>query len=193
MKVLVACERSQVVTEEFRNLGVSAWSCDISPCYGNHPEWHFQCDALELINQKWDIIIAHPPCTFMSKAGAQLMFPNGKVDKIRLSKAMGARDFFMKFYNNENTYIAIENPRPLNIVCLPPATQVIQPYEYGDPYTKKTYLWLKGLPFLLPTGYVKPIGSWTNIKKSSKDRSQTFRGIARAMAEQWTEFYQKQK
>lgn len=202
MKVLVACEESQAVCKEFRRLGHEAYSCDIIECSGGHPEWHLKVDALELLKMKWDMIIAFPPCTYMSNAGACRMFPKkGQIDEERFAKAMEAKEFFMAFYNADCERIAIENPVPLSVVGLPEKTQVIQPYEFGHPYTKKTYLWLKGLTPLFPTEIVEPLGPYVcgnseiwkkqaakgNVygkEKSAKHRSKTFAGIAKAMAEQ---------
>lgn len=219
MKVLVACEESQAVTKEFRRLGHNAFSCDIIECSGGHPEWHIIQDVLPLlngncefvsmdgqkhtINGKWDMIIAFPPCTYMSNAGACRMFPRkGQIDPERFAKAMEAKEFFMAFYNADCDRIAIENPIPLTIVGLPPKTQVIQPYQFGHPYTKKTCLWLKGLPALKPTHVVDAVGPYVcgnseiwkkqaakgvvwGREKSPKHRSKTFPGIGRAIAEQW--------
>lgn len=224
MKILVACEESQAVTIELRRLGHEAYSCDIIECSGGHPEWHTCGDVLPLLNKsnegngehyfctmdgtthrvdKWDMIIAFPPCTYMSNAGACRMFPKkGQIDPDRFAKAMEAKAFFMAFYNADCERISIENPVPLSVVELPEKTQVIQPYQFGHPYTKKTYLWLKGLPNLKPTNIVEPVGPYvcgnTEIwkkqaakgivygkEKSAKHRSKTFPGIAKAMAEQW--------
>ena len=203
MKILVACEESQAVTIEFRRLGHEAYSCDIVECSGGHPEWHLQQDVIPLLKEPWDMIIAFPPCTYMSKAGACRMFPKkGQIDEERFAKAMEAKAFFMAFYDANCERIAIENPVPLSVVNLPEKTQAIQPYEFGHPYTKKTYLWLKGLPKLEPTNIVEPVGPYVcgnseiwkkqaangtvyGKEKSAKYRSKTFPGIARAMAEQW--------
>ena len=168
MNVLVACEESQAVTIELRKLGHRAFSCDIQECSGGHPEWHIQGDVLPLLNGnctfstadththtqrgRWDMIIAHPPCTYMSNAGACRMYPHkGQIDPARYAKAMDAKAFFMEFYNADCEYIAIENPRPLNCVGLPKESQRIQPWMFGEPYTKLTYLWLRGLQPLTPT------------------------------------------
>ena len=203
MKILVACEESQAVTKELRRLGHEAYSCDVIECSGGHPEWHLQQDVLPLLKMKWDMIIAFPPCTYMSNAGACRMFPKkGQIDKERFAKAMEAKAFFMAFYNADCPRIAIENPVPLSVVGLPEKTQVIQPYEYGHKFTKKTYLWLKGLPKLTPTNIVEPLGPYVcgnseiwkkqaekgvvyGKEKSAKHRSKTLPGIAKAMAEQW--------
>ena len=203
MKVLVACEESQAVCIAFRERGHEAYSCDIQPCSGGHPEWHLQVDALELLKMRWDLIIAHPPCTYMSAAGACRMYPHkGQIDPKRLEKALEAKYFFMRFLEADCPRIAIENPRPLKCVGLPKQSQSIQPYEYGEPWCKLTYIWLKGLPPLMPTCLVadyKPYvscGTSRNKGKAEKAgfsraggaqkaRSKTFPGIARAMAEQW--------
>lgn len=201
MRVLVACEESQAVCKAFRELGHEAYSCDIQECSGGHPEWHIQGDVLPLLKEKWDLIIAHPPCTYMSKAGACRMYPKaGEIDKERFAKAMKAKEFFMKFYNCDCEKIAIENPTPLKCVGLPKPSQVIQPYEYGHPYSKRTLLWLKGLNPLKPTkiiaeykpflpsntgGFSRGKGGARGVAHDAKTASKTFPGIARAMAEQW--------
>lgn len=201
MRILVACEESQAVTIEMRKLGHEAYSCDLQECSGGHPEWHLQCDVTQLLKQKWDMIIAHPPCTYLTNGGAVRMYPKkGIVDEERLKKAMEAREFFMLFYNANCEKIVIENPMPMKIVNLPEKSQVIQPYEYGDPFSKKTYLWIKGLPNLVSTNILTEYQPFINggggrLNKSnyknkefangSKNRSKTFLGIAKAMAEQW--------
>lgn len=218
MKILIACEESQTVCAEMRKLGHEAYSADIQDCSGGHPEWHIKGDVLPLINGrcefatcdgmwheisgKWDILIAHPPCTYMSNAGACRMYPQkGRIDRVRYDKAMQAKDFFMHFYNADCEKICIENPMPMKVIDLPPETQRIQPYQFGEPWSKKTYLWIKGLPELLPTNILaeyKPFcPSYTGRKlggasygakqcaHNGKFRSKTFHGIAQAMAEQW--------
>ena len=121
MKVLIACEESQTVCKAFRALGHEAYSCDIVDCSGGHPEWHLQQDVLPLLKMKWDLIIAHPPCTYMSKAGARWMYPKaGQLSEERYRMSQEARAFFMKFYNLDCEHIAIENPVPLKVVNLPP-------------------------------------------------------------------------
>jgi hypothetical protein len=228
MKILVACEESQAVTIELRILGHEAYSCDIEPCSGGHPEWHIQQDVLKVLSpgdngygykkyinfttmdgtyhilkEKWDMIIAFPPCTYLSNAGAARLFPKkGQLNQERYEKGLKAKEFFMKFYNADCPKIAIENPIPTRIYGLPEYTQIIQPYEHGHPYSKKTCLWLKGLPELQPTEIItENIISWVsggskdhkgNPRRQSgtkfrdaKTRSKTFVGIAKAMAEQW--------
>lgn len=201
MRVLVACEESQEVCKAFRKKGHEAYSCDIQECSGGHPEWHIQADVLPLLKEKWDLIIAHPPCTYMSKAGARFMYLTaGNVNQERLEKALRAKEFFMQFMNADCDKICIENPTPLKIVGLPKESQVIQPYQFGHPYSKRTLLWLKGLPELKPTnilteytpylpsntgGFARGKGGSRGVAHNAKDASKTFSGIARAMAEQW--------
>ena len=218
MKILVACEESQRVCIEFRKLGHEAYSCDLIECSGGHPEWHIKQDVLPLlngkcsfytcdgiqhkINKKWDLIIAHPPCTYMSKAGARWMYPTaGNINQERLKLALKAKEFFMKFVNAKCKRICVENPRPLKVIELPKPTQIIQPYEYGHPYSKATCLWLKGLPKLKSTNIIKNYkpylpsntsqfakgkGGSRGVAHNARDASKTFQGIAKAMAEQWT-------
>lgn len=218
MRVLVACEESQAVTIELRKLGHEAYSCDIEPCSGGHPEWHIQHDVIPLINGnctfhtvdgichiiggKLDMIIAFPPCTYMTNAGAVRMRVKGKIQQEGYKKAMQAKDFFMAFYNADCPKIFIENPTPMKLIGLPPYNQVIQPYMFGHPYTKRTCLWLKGLPQLMATEIIMD-GVTPYVNGGSKDgkgnyrrfqgrkerdpkiRSKTFSGVAKAMAEQW--------
>lgn len=221
MKVLVACEESQTVCKAFRARGYEAYSCDIQEPSGGHPEWHILGDALKAIEGgqvttmdgqthdvgRWDLLIAHPPCTFLSNAGAARLYKrfDGKsyVELERLNNGMDAKQFFLKFLNAPIEKIAVENPIPSGVYRMPKYSQIIQPYEFGHPYSKKTCLWLKGLPPLEPTEIVKPICSWVSggSKKAdgtprsnvgtpfrdSKRRSKTFPGVAAAMAEQWGE------
>lgn len=190
LPVLIACERSQVECMAFRALGIEAYSCDILDCYGNHPEWHIKADAIEVIkNNKWGLIIAHPPCTYMSAGGAQLMFPKGVINLSRYVLMLEAVKFFFEFYNYKDCPIAIENPRPLKICNLPPKTQVICPSEFGHEFTKRTYLWLRDLPILLPTT-CKNISAKSYVDKYRQNdkRSRSFEGIAAAMAAQWSKF-----
>lgn len=209
MKVLVACEESQAVTTELRKLGHEAYSCDIQECSGGHPEWHIMGDVLPLlngncefvsmdgqkhkINGKWDMIIAHPPCTYLSNAGARFLYPKGVLNEERLAKGLEAKEFFMHFFNADCPRIAVENPIPSKVYGLPPYTQTVQPWMFGHPVQKKTCFWLKGLPPLEPTDIVterqstKIPGNWFNHggKERQKNRAKTFPGIAKAMAEQW--------
>lgn len=193
MKVLVACEESQRVCIELRRLGHEAYSCDLEPCSGGHEEWHLQQDVTPLLKEKWDMIIAFPPCTYLSNAGARHLYPKGVLNESRLEKGLAAKEFFMLFYNADCPRIAIENPTPSKIYGLPQYCQVIQPYQFGHPFSKRTCLWLKGLPLLVPTDIVevsqstKVPGNWFNKggKDRQKNRAKTFPGVAKAMAEQW--------
>ena len=185
MRVLVACEESQAVTKELRRLGHEAYSCDIQPCSGGHPEWHLQVDALELLKMKWDMIIAHPPCTHLCSSGAR-WFTEGKKP---WSLQNEASEFFMRFANSDCPRIAIENPIGVMSTKYRKPDQIIQPWQYGHGETKATCLWLKGLPKLVPTEIVEGrehrIHRMPPGPERAKMRSKTFPGIARAMAEQW--------
>lgn len=202
MRILVACEESQAVTKELRRLGHEAYSCDIIPCSGGHPEWHLQVDALELLKMRWDMIIAFPPCTYMTNASAVRMRVRGQIQPERYAKAMEAKQFFLRFYNADCPRICVENPTPMKLIGLPPYTQAIQPWQFAHPYTKRTCLWLKGLPPLAPTkiiaegvtpyvngGCKDAHGNYRRFQgrreRDPKNRSKTFPGIAKAMAEQW--------
>jgi len=204
MKVLIACEESQTVCKAFRAKGIEAYSCDIQDCSGGHPEWHIKGDAIaEAYSGKYDMMIAHPPCTYISRAGARWMYPTkGNLCKERYAKAIKAKQFFLHLLNSPIKHIAIENPTPLKVVELPKQDQEIQPYEYGHEFSKRTLLWLKNLPLLNPTDIKinhKPyLPSNTGGKKrgqkyhfvniSQNERSKTFTGIALAMADQWSKF-----
>lgn len=222
MKILVACEESQAVTIELRRLGHEAYSCDIIECSGGHPEWHIMQDVLPLLNGnctfqtadlythtidgRWDMIIAFPPCTYLSNAGAcRLYHRKGHLDMDRYKKGLEAKEFFLKFLNADCSRIAVENPVSSSVFQMPKHTQEIQPYQFNDdgthPYTKKTRLWLKGLSPLIPTtpdcepvGPYVPAGTGRKNREKygaakrgedAKNRAKTFSGIARAMADQW--------
>lgn len=205
-KILVACEESQAVCIELRSRGHKAFSCDLLPCSGGHPEWHFQEDVTELLKQKWDMIIAFPPCTFLTVTGNRWfnIEKYGEKAKRRHADREEAIKFFMMFANADCKKIAIENPIGVISSYWRKPDQIINPYQFGDPFEKKTCLWLKGLPILKHTNIVKPparkkyksgksMPAWYaeawNLQKSerSKLRSKTFPGIAKAMSEQWTE------
>lgn len=204
----------------FRWKGHNAFSCDILPCSGGHPEWHIKGDVLEFINPsqqtipgddwygfkfrtqdgvlhcidgKWDLIIAHPPCTYLSNAWARFLYPKGVLNEDRLKLGLAAKEFFMDIYNADCEKICIENPTPSRVYELPKYTQVIQPWMFGHPVQKRTCLWLKGLEPLKPTEIVeerqssKVPGNWFNKggKERQRNRAKTFPGIAKAFAEQW--------
>lgn len=193
MKILVACEESQTVCKAFRDKGHEAYSCDISPCSGGHPEWHIQGDVTPLLKQKWDMIIAHPPCTYLSNAGAVHLYPKGVLNIDRYNTGLKAKEFFMQFLNCDCEKVCVENPVPSKVFELPQYNQIIQPYQFGHPFSKKTCLWLKGLPPLKPTNILeeyqstKIAGNWFNKggKDRQKNRSKFWEGIADAMADQW--------
>lgn len=200
MRVLVACERSQRVCKEFRLLGHEAFSCDVQE--GEiEPLWHFHCDCADVLNLKWDMIIAFPPCKYLSVAGAQYW-------NERREEQEDAIRFVRKIYDCSCPKIAIENPVGVLSTKWRKPDQIIHPYMFGEPYTKRTCLWLKGLPPLEKTKVVTPTGYWCSssyrggLKKDgtrnknplknlhpfgkTKDRDVTFQGIAFAMANQWS-------
>ena len=202
MRILIACEESQAVCIEMRRLGHEAYSCDIQECSGGHPEWHIKGDALELLKMKWDMIIAHPPCTHLAVSGAA-HFAKKRED----GRQQQGIDFFMKFANANCLRIAIENPIGIMSNEWRKPDQIIQPWWFGDNVGKSTCLWLKGLPMLKPEITVRPTVEYhTWIGKDGRQKrqemwyyqtrclphsergraaSKTFPGIARAMAEQW--------
>ena len=227
MKVLVACEESQEVCKAFREKGHESYSCDIQECSGGHPEWHIKGDVLPLLNghcefalqdgsidrqtDRWDLKIAHPPCTFLTIA-ANRYYNVEKYGEKALKRLQDREDaivFFMRFVNADCDKIAIENPVGVINTRYRKADQIIHPYYFGHPVSKKTCLWLKNLPLLKPTkiveyekihskgktgGYSGPswyvtdengkILSWKD-PRTAKARSKTYPGIAKAMAEQW--------
>lgn len=202
VKVLVACEESQAVTKELRRLGHEAYSCDIQECSGGHPEWHLQQDVIPLLSEKWDMIIAFPPCTDLAVSGAR-HFAKKRSD----GRQQRSIEFFMRFVNADCPRVAIENPIGIMSSYYRKPDQIIQPYWFGDHARKSTCLWLKGLPKLEPTNIVDPgeimrggfsVGASANYARdengkiipwndprTAKARSKTFPGIAKAMAEQW--------
>lgn len=202
MKILIACEESQVVTKAFRALGHEAYSCDILPCSGGHPEWHIKSDVLEILNDGWDMMIAHPPCTYLTVTGNKWMkeefrdrFPN------RPQQRKDAIDFFIKLFDAPIEKIAIENPVGIMSTQFRKPNQYVQPYHFGDKHSKKTGLWLKNLPLLVPTEIVEPeMYTYKDGRKDpmwhvesmgmpkeerTKYRSKTFPGFAKVLAEQW--------
>ena len=220
MRILVACEESQRVTIELRNLGHEAYSCDIQPCSGGHKEWHIQQNVLPLldghcsfrtmdglahtIDTKWDLIIAHPPCTYLTVTGNRWFNEERYGDKARKRKQdrEEAIQFFLAFANADCDRIAIENPVGVMSTHFRKPDQTVHPYMFGDPERKATCFWLKGLPLLQPTNVVEPVviqfknGKGTDSPwhlntislppaERSKARSKTFPGMAKAMAEQW--------
>lgn len=202
MKVLVACEESQRVCMAFRKRGHEAYSCDILDCSGGHPEWHIKDDVLKHLDEGWDLIIAHPPCTRLTVAANKYYKPEyaDRFPTIQEEREEAIK-FFMHFTNLSCPRVAIENPIGIMSTRYKKPTQIIQPYQFGHPERKATCLWLKGLPPLVPTNIVEPdIIKLKSGKTDSrlhfetlklpkeeraKQRSKTFEGIALAMAEQW--------
>ena len=205
MKILVACEESQAVTIELRKLGHEAFSCDILESSGGHPEWHLQQDVTEILKQKWDMIIAFPPCTYLTVTGNRWFNIERYGEKAikRHQDRKEAVDFFMLFANADCGKIVIENPVGVMSSEWRKPNQIINPFQFGDAFEKKTCLWIKGLPNLEATNIVEPpprtefksgktMPAWYSeawkLPKAerAKLRSKTFPGIAKAMAEQWT-------
>mgnify|MGYP006966647341 CR=1 FL=1 len=220
MNILVACEESQAVANELRRLGHTAYSCDVIPCSGGHPEWHIQNDVLPLLNGfakfttadgtehsvdgRWDMIIAFPPCTYLTVTGNRWFNVERYGDKAvqRYKDRAEAIKFFMTFANADCDKIAIENPVGIMSSEWRKPNQIINPFQFGDPFEKKTCLWLKGLPKLKPTNIVdvpprkryssgKTMPAWYDEawhlpkEERAKIRSKTFPGVAAAMAKQW--------
>lgn len=212
MKILVACEESQRVCIAFRDLDQEAYSCDIQDCSGNHPEWHIKDDALKVLSyEKWDMVIAHPPCTFLTNAGIQWFDETlyGEKAILRKKRREEAVQFFMKFIDYDCPRICVENPIGYMNTYYRKPDQIIHPWMFGDNVMKATCLWLKGLPKLVPEVTQKPkipmieyynenVGRTFHMSKwyadtwkydkneRAKIRSKTFPGIAKAMAKQWS-------
>lgn len=196
-----------------RAIGLEAYSCDIQECSGGHPEWHIMGDVIPLLNgfcrfrtmdgvwheldDRWEMIIAHPPCTYLSAAGAQRTFPKAGIpDPVRYEKGEQAARFFKEIFGADCSRIVVENPVPMKCFGLPQYSQIVHPFMFGDPWYKRTCFWIKGLPALEKTNEVKPEGYWVQRSgvrakgnrgghRDPKLRSKTFPGIAKAMAEQW--------
>lgn len=208
LKVLIGCEESQAVTKAFRELGHESYSCDILPSSGGHPEFHLQTDVFEAIKlKKWDLIIAFPPCTFLTVTGNRWFNINkyGSSAIKRLQDREDAINFFLDIVNSECNHIAIENPVGVMSSKYRKADQIINPYQFGDPFEKKTCLWLKNLPLLQATNIVdvpkraefksgKSMPQWyadcwkLPPAERSKMRSKTFPGIANAFADQYSKY-----
>ena len=210
MRILVACEESQAVTKELRKLGHEAFSCDLLPCSGGYPEWHYQQDVFEVIDKGWDMMIAHPPCTFLAVSGARWLYnKDGSKNEERWKNQAEALDFVQRLMDAPIDKIAIENPISVISSNIRKPEQIIQPWMFGDKAQKTTCLWLKNLPLLEPTdivekgefiefiskkGVKKKQPKWyfdalKNAKTPAERRtlrSKTFKGIAQAMAKQWT-------
>ena len=190
MKVLVACEESQEVCWAFRNKGHEAYSCDLAYCSGGRPEWHLHMDVLPLLSRGWDMVIAFPPCTHLASSGAR-WFAAKRAD----GRQQRAIDFFMRFAECGCVRIAIENPVGIMSTVWRKPDQIIQPWQFGHGETKATCLWLKGLPKLVPTDVVEGrddrVARMPPSPDRSKLRSKTYSGIAAAMAEQWSDCFDR--
>lgn len=199
-RLLCACEESQAVTIEFRKCGWEAYSCDIQECSGGHPEWHIMGDVIPLLNgkcrfqtmdgvwheveEKWDMIIAFPPCTNLASSGARWF-----AEKRENGSQQASIEFFMMFVSADCDRIAIENPVGIMSSVYRKPDQITQPWHHGHGEQKATCLWLKNLPVLVPTNVVQGreqrVWKMPPSKDRAKLRSRTYPGIARAMAEQW--------
>lgn len=180
-RILIACERSGVVRDAFAKMSFDAWSCDIVPT--DSKGQHIVCDARNILDDGWDMLIAHPPCTYLSYAGARWFtrYPD------RWHAAKLAFDLFMSMVTADIPLIAVENPRGYPCQWYKKPDQIIQPAMFGHNVTKTTCLWLKGLPPLMATCICpEPISNWVETVHGSKNRSKTFSGVATAMAEQWS-------
>src|SRR3990167_1276176 len=186
MIVLIACEFSQIVTKAFRDKGHEAYSCDLLPTEGN-PVWHIQDDVLKHLDDGWDLMIAPPDCTYLANSGVRWLKGNPE----RWQKMIEAREFFNLLHNASIPGIVVENPIPHKWACLPKYTQIIQPYQFGEPFTKATCLWLKGLPKLVPTKIIpkNEVRAACHLEppgpNRKANRSRTYQGIANGMAAQW--------
>ena len=205
MRVLVACECSQKVCKAFRRRSIDAFSCDIQDCYGGCPQWHIKGDVLDVLDDGWDLVIAHPPCTYLSKCQGNLIFerlPNGASvvrDYDRLYNGVRAALFFRSFLDCSAPFVCVENSLMLRCYGIRPPDCVVQPFEFGDPFSKATGLWLRNLPPLMPTDIIDPssVRSWMRVVpgfsnatkfKQARLRSETFQGIADAIASQYGDF-----
>ena len=211
IKVLIACEESQSVCIAFRNIGIEAYSCDIQECSGGHPEWHITGDALlEAYSGKYDLMIAHPPCTYLTVTGACWMYnKDGSINQDRLKKQNEGLDFVSKLLDAPIKHIALENPVSVISSKIRKPNQIIQPWQFGHEAQKTTCLWLKNLPVLIHTkivgkgefdewidknGKKKRQAKWYTELRSlppavrSRMRSKTFQGISDAMAQQWSNY-----
>lgn len=209
MKILIACEESQTITKEFRKLGHEAYSCDILPCSGGKPEWHIQDDIFNVINDSFDLMIAHPPCTYLAVSGARWLYnKDGTKNLERWENQRKAIEFVKKLMDAPIPKIAIENPVSVISTYIRKPDQIVQPYMFGDKAQKTTCLWLKNLPLLQPTNIVEkgefiefiskkgvkkkqPKWYFEALKKAKTPeqrrtlRSKTFKGMAEAIAKQW--------
>lgn len=198
--VLIACEESQAECTVFRAAGAVAFSCDIQDCSGGHPEWHFKGDVRNLFQvpnyfitqagervyiPRWDLVIAHPPCTYLSRAAGAFLYRGRHLNWERFRLGLLARRFFMEMYNAPAPFVCVENPVPFTIFKLPKPTCAVNPSDFGAPWLKKTLYWCRGLPPLI-LGVQHPCPrSFVHYTRGSVNRSKSFKVIAEAMAAQW--------
>lgn len=203
LNVLIACEESQAECAAFRALGHNAYSCDIQPCRkGGNPYWHIHGDVTPLLEgdtafnvqtgflrcvDHWDLIIAHPPCTYLCKVGSPWMWQNGQLNEDRREKQIQAREFFFRCLNAQANYVAVENPIPMALAQLPRPSFYLQPSWFGVKYTKKTLYWTKNLPPIMPTIIYSNPKCYVRASRG-KYRSRTFPQVAQAIAEQWSTY-----
>lgn len=202
INVLVACECSQIECAAFRRYGFNAYSCDVEPCRGGAPQYHinsavepFLSGVVKFMTQdgvwheisKWHLIIAHPPCTYLCKMSSVHMIKGGVVQQDRLKKMELARDFFLKCLNAQAEFVAVENPRPMARAQLPKRSFEVDPFEFGDRWSKRTLYWVRNLPPLMPTKFAINYSSFVKSRRG-KYRSTAFLGIANAMARQWGDY-----
>ena len=200
INVLIAYEESQSECTAFLQAGCNAFSCDLQECSGNHPERHivgdvrqlfipgFECTTqtgVQLITPKWDLIIAHPPCTYLSRAASAYLYPGHKLNAERYEKGLKAAQFFMEMYNAPAHFVCVENPTPFRIFNLPSPSCVVNPCDLGSPWLKRTLYWLRNLPPLIYGTYYPNARSYVYYTKGGKKRSKSFDCISKAMAEQW--------
>lgn len=205
MRVLIACEESQTVCKEFRALGHQAYSADILPCSGGYPEWHIQGDVTKILNDGWDLMIAHPPCTYLAVSGNKWLYnKDGSKNEERWKNRAEALDFVRTLLEAPIDRIALENPVSVISSQIRKPDQIVQPYMFGDQATKTTCLWLKNLPPLYPTDlvdkgervvyksgkshpkwYAEALSKAKTTEERRTLRSKTFIGIAKAMVNQW--------
>jgi len=206
VKILIACEESQTITKAFRKKGHNAYSCDLQAESGGHPEWHIKGDALkEAYSGKYDLMIAHPPCTYLAVSGARWMYnKDGSRNEERWNNQLDALEFVQKLMDAPIDKIAVENPVSVISSQIRKPDQIIQPYHFGDEATKTTCLWLKGLPLLThtnvvgkgekvtfksgkshPKWYADALSKAKTKAERQKLRSKTFKGIANAIVDQW--------
>ena len=220
MKVLIACEESQAITKEFRKLGHEAYSCDLLSCSGGHSEWHIKGDAIkEAYSGKYDLMIAHPPCTYLARSGNRWLYnKDGSKNQERWNNQAKALNFVRALMDAPIKRIAIENPMSVISSQIRKPDQIVQPWMFGDKAQKSTCLWLKNLPLLKPTDIVdkgefiefvdkngkkkkQPLWYYEALRQAKTTeerrtlRSKTFKGMAKAIAEQWSDFsnYSEQK